>query len=71
MFISNEKEAADNMIFEYSQDQINSNSRRFYKEINWLLKENVPLYEWIMRLGVHMDIENAIDVFNRKCLHYQ
>ena len=71
MFISNEKEAADNMIFEYSQDQINSNSRRFDKEINWLLKENAPLDEWIMRLGVHMDIENAIDVFNRQCLHYQ
>ena len=54
-----------------SSTVINSNSRRFNKEINWLLKKNVPLDEWIMRLGVHMDIENAIDVFNRQCLHYQ
>ena len=71
MFISNEKEAVDNFIFGYEQEQINSNSIRFMQEINWLLKENIPFNEWVMRLGAHMDIENAIDVFNRQCLHYQ
>lgn len=71
MFISNVKEAADNMIFDYSQDQINFNSRRFQQEINWLLQNEIPLNEWIMRLGIHMDIENAIDVFNRQCLLYK
>lgn len=71
MFISNEKEAVDNSIFGYDQEQINSNSRRFQQEINWLLKEDIPLDEWVMRLGAHMDIENAVDVFNRQCLLYQ
>ena len=71
MFISNEHEAIDNYIFDYTQEQINSNSRRFQQEINLLLHENVPLDEWVMRLGAHMDIDNAIDVFNRQCLYYQ
>jgi hypothetical protein len=71
MFITNVKEAIDNMIFDYSQDQINSNSRRFQQEINWLLQNEIPLNEWVMRLGVHMDIENVIDVFNRQCLLYK
>jgi len=71
MFISNEKEAVYNSIFGYDQEQINSNSIRFMQEINSLLKEHVPLDEWIIRLGAHMDIENAVDVFNRQCLLYQ
>lgn len=71
MFISNVNEAIDNGIYDYSQDQINANGLRFYKEINYLLKNDIPLNEWVMRLGAHMDVENAIDVFNRQCLHYQ
>ena len=71
MFISNENEAVYNSIFDYDQKQINSNSIRFMQEINWLLKENIPLDEWVMRLGAHMDIENTVDVFNRQCLLYQ
>ncbi len=71
MFITNEKEAVDNSIFGYTQEEINSNSRRFQQEVNWMLKEDIPLDEWVMRLGAHMDIENAIDIFNRQCLLYQ
>ena len=71
MFISNEQEACDNGIYNYTQEQINSNSTRFYSEINSFLLNQVPLDEWVMRLGAHMDIENAIDVFNRQCLSYQ
>jgi hypothetical protein len=70
MFITNEKEAIDNGIFGYNQEQINRNSERFQDEINYFLKNNIPLDEWVMRLGAHMDIENAIDVFNRQCLYY-
>ena len=70
MFISNEKEAYDNGILNYCQDEINLNSRQFQNEINWLLRNEIPLNEWTMRLGAHMDIENAIDVFNRQGLYY-
>ena len=71
MFISNVNEAYDNGIYDYTQDQINKNAECFDTEMNWLLKNNIPLDEWVMRLGAHMDIDNAIDVFNRQCLHYQ
>ena len=71
MFISNGKEASDNMIFDYSQEQINNNSKQFHQEINWLLKENIPLDEWVIRLQDNTDKDNAVDVFNRQCLHYQ
>ena len=57
--------------FDNVKEQINSNSTRFYSEINSFLLNQVPLDEWVMRLGAHMDIENAIDVFNRQCLSYQ
>lgn len=70
MFISNVNEAYDNGYYDYSQEQINSNGIRFYDEINNFLINNVPLGEWVMRLGAHMDIENGIDVFNRQYLNY-
>lgn len=71
MFISNVNEAYDNRITNYTQDQINDNSIRFHDEINYLIRENIPLSEWVMRLGAHMDIENDVDVFNRQGLFYQ
>ena len=43
MFISNENEAVDNGIYDYTQDQINKNAERFDTEVNWLLKNNIPL----------------------------
>ena len=70
MFISNVDEAYDNGYCDYSQEQINSIGERFYDEINNFLHNNVPLSEWVMRLGAHMDIENGIDVFNRHGLSY-
>ena len=71
LFISNVNEASDNGITNYTQDQINDNSIRFYDEINYLIRENIPLSEWVMMLGDHMDIDNEIDVFNRQRLFYQ
>jgi hypothetical protein len=70
MFISNVNEAYDNGYYDYNQSEINSNNIRFYDEINYLIINNIPLDEWIMYLGIHMDIENEIDVFNRKDLCY-
>ena len=59
------------MIFDYSQKQINNNSKRFHQEINCLLKENIPLDEWVIRLQDNTDKNNTVDVFNRQCLHCQ
>lgn len=70
MFISNVNESYDNGIMDYTQEQINNNSLRFQQEMNYLLRENIPMDEWVMRLGAHMDIENAVDVFNRQALYY-
>ena len=70
MFISNVNEAYDYGIYGYTQDQINSNSKWFDCEVGALLGERVPLNEWVMRLGAHMDADNAIDMFNRQGLTY-
>lgn len=71
MFISNVRETNDNGIDNYTQEQINANGERFYSNINKLLRDNIPLNEWIMQLGAKMDIENEIDTFNRQGLYYQ
>lgn len=71
MFISNVDEAYNNGYYDYSQDKINQNGIRFYNEMNNYLLNNVPLNEWVMRFGAHMDIENGIDMFNRQGLFYQ
>lgn len=71
MFITNQFEAIDNGIYNFTQDQINKTSECFQTEINWLLKNDIPLSEWVMRLGAHMNIENEIDVFNRQVLYFK
>lgn len=71
MFISNVNEAYNNCITGYDQDTINSTGHHFYQELNELIRNDVPMDEWIMRLGAHMDVENAIDMFNRQGLFYQ
>lgn len=71
MYISNEHEAYDNAIYDYSQNDIDLNGIRFYANINQLLIDKIPLDQWVMILGAKMDIENEIDVFNRQGLFYQ
>lgn len=70
MFISNVAEAWDNCIYGYTEDDITKNSKRFDCEVGDLLDKKVPLNEWVMRLGAHMDADNAIDMFNRQGLTY-
>ena len=70
MFISNVGEAYDNCIYGYTDDDITKNSKRFDCEVGDLLDKKVPLNEWVMRLGAHMDADNAIDMFNRQGLTY-
>lgn len=70
MFISNTREACNNSIIDYTQEQINSNGERFFCDINQLIKDKVPLNDWIRQLGAKMDIENVIDTFNRQGLYY-
>ena len=70
MFISNVQEAYDNCIYGMTQEQINSCGRFFYAQLANLIENNIPMEDWIMRLGGTMDIENPVDVFNRQGLWY-
>ena len=71
IYISNEREAYDNAIYDYSQNDIDLNGIRFYANINQLLIDKIPLDQQVMFLGAKIDIENEIDVFNRQGLFYQ
>lgn len=66
MFISNVNEAADNCIYGYTQEQIDANSRRFEADMSYLILNNIPMDQWTMFIGARMDVENAIDTFNRQ-----
>ena len=68
MFISNVNEAYDNSIYEYDQEQINYNNLIFFQQLNKLIVDNVPIDEWVMRLGIYTDLENPLDTFNRQGL---
>ena len=50
MYISNEHEAYDNAIYDYSQNDIDLNGIRFYANINQLLIDKIPLDQWVMFL---------------------
>lgn len=71
MFITNVNESYNNTIYDYDQNEINRVSRRTQEELLELLNSETQLSDWIMRFGAHMDIENAIDVFNRQGFYYQ
>ena len=43
MYISNEHETYDNAIYDYTQNDIDLNSIRFYVNINQLLIDKIPL----------------------------
>jgi cobalamin biosynthesis Co2+ chelatase CbiK len=70
MFISNVQEAYDNCIYDVNQEQINSYGRLFYAQLADLIENDVPMQDWVMRLGCLMDIENPVDIFNRQGLWY-
>ena len=70
MFISNFGEAIDNCIYDVTQEHINSLGRLFYAQMNDLLVHEVPLNEWVMTLGIKVDIEDPVDTFNRQGLQY-
>ena len=50
MYISNEREAYDNAIYDYSQNYIDLNGIRFYTNLNQLLIDKIPLDQWVMFL---------------------
>lgn len=70
MFISNVDEAIDEGIENYTQDQINEVSTRFEADMSYLIRNNVPMNEWQMFIGARMDVDNAIDTFNRQGVLY-
>ena len=66
MFISNVEEAMDNCLYNSTQEGINSVCKQIDSELNWLIRSDIPISEWVMRIGCHLDVENEIDVFNRQ-----
>ena len=57
-------------IYGYSDFEIDNNAKRFYDEVNTMLKNKTSLNEWVGYLKSSTNKENAIDVFNRQCLYY-
>ena len=70
MFISNINEACENGYIQPTQEDINNVCQRIDSEINRLIMSDIPISEWQMIIGAHMDVENAIDVFNRQGIMY-
>lgn len=68
MFISNVNEAYDNSIYDVTQEYINNTDRQIDTQIMSLINSDIPMQDWVMRLGAVMDVENPIDVFNRQGL---
>ena len=70
MFISNVGEACDNCIYGYTQEQINAVGARFDSDMSYLIQNNVPMNEWQMFIGARMDVDDAVDTFNRQGVFY-
>ena len=70
MFISNVSEAEYNGCYNSTQKDINFVANMIDNEINSLIQTDTPISEWQIQLGVHMDVENEIDTFNRQGFIY-
>lgn len=70
MFISNSMEARCNGIYGVSDSEITKSEIRFCDRINELLKNNVPLEDWLEILRSY-PITNDVEEFNYKGLFYQ
>ena len=68
MFISNEAEAVFNSCPGYTQTQIDEVNIKFYKEVNRLLVDNIPVSGWMKPLLSSIDHYNLVDSFNRSGL---
>ena len=70
MFISNSNEAESCLGMLSHQEDVTSVQNQIIREINYMLKNGVPLDDYVMRLGARMDCENPIDTFNRQGFIY-
>ena len=70
MFISNSNEAESCLGVFSPQEDVTSVQNQIFREINDMLKNGVPLDDYVMRLGARMDCENPIDTFNRQGFIY-
>lgn len=70
MYISNVNEAYNNSMYGYTQEQINALTARFTDDMRYLITNNVPMDEWQMYIGARMDVEDAVDTFNRQGVQY-
>lgn len=70
MFISNIEEAYYCGCEAESNEEVDALARRFYEEVNGLLRDNTPLDEWLPILRGNTDNGSDVDVFNRRGLFY-
>lgn len=70
MFISNEGEARWCNIYDVDQDTIVSETIKFWRDANKLLRENVPLDQWIDKLVEVGNMQYATTRFNYGGLRY-
>lgn len=64
MFISNINEAYDNGCCNSTDEQIARSNTMFMDRVNYMLRNDVPMSEWVMILGAKSDVEDEIDKFN-------
>ena len=70
MFISNEKEAEENDIYDSTQIEISKVCEKIYLELVDLIQRDVPIEQWTMSIGVKVDEDKEVDVFNRRGFYY-
>lgn len=70
MFISNEREAEDNDIYGCTEGGIKRACEKIYLELIDLIQKEIPIEQWVMSIGVRVDEENEVDVFNRRGFYY-
>jgi hypothetical protein len=70
MFISNSGEARYMGIFNVPQEVIVSETYKFWRDANVLLKNNVPLDEWIDRLVAVGNMDYPTTKYNYDGLRY-
>ena len=70
MFISNINEAYQHGITDAIADDINNDMIAFCQRVNTLLRDNVPLEEWVHRIREQVNEEDRVEQYNYNGLTY-
>lgn len=64
MYISNINEAYDNGCYHSTEEDIVRSDTIFISKVRYLIVNDIPLSEWVMRLSATADFDDEIDQFN-------